>query len=57
MYAGQTINYFSTRWSGQRYFWSNKNAKGQHTNRASLLNHYQSWHTELMNSVGDISKN
>ena len=27
---------------------------GQHNNRASLLIHFQSWHTELMNSLPDI---
>ena len=31
------------------------NAKGQHNDRASLLIHYQSWHTELINSQPDIS--
>ena len=26
IYVGQTINHFSTRWSGHRAFWNNNNA-------------------------------
>ena len=55
IYVGQTINHFSTRWSGHRAFWSNNNAKKEHNDRASLLIHFQTWHKELMNSLPDIS--
>ena len=55
IYVGQTLSHFSIRWSGHRAFWNNNNAKGQHNDRASLLIHYQSWHTELVNSLPDIS--
>ena len=55
IYVGQTINHFSTRWSGHRAFWNNNNAKKEHNDRASLLIHFQTWHKELMNSLPDIS--
>ena len=55
IYVGQTINHFSTRWSGHRAFWNNNNAKKQHNDRASLLIHFQTWHQKLMNSLPDIS--
>ena len=57
IYVGQTINYFSTRWSGHRTFRNknNNNDKKQQNDRASLLIHFQTWHKELMNSLPDIS--
>ena len=58
IYVDQTINHFSTRWSGHKAFWNNNNnnAKKQHNDRASLLIHFQTWHKELMNNtLPDIS--
>ena len=55
IYVGQAVNHVSTHWFGHRAFGNNNNARRLHNDRASLLIHYQTWHTELMNSLPDIS--
>ena len=54
IYVGQTINAFSTRWSGHRTIWNSKIIE-KHSDRAALLIHYHKEHKQVINSHPVIS--
>jgi len=54
IYVGQSKNRFSSRWTGHRTIWKNKNCLNQRSDRASLIIHYQTKHNANINSLPEI---